>query len=446
MKKINYAEILYIYILAHPLLDLITSLTTRFTNATITVGIITKGIAFTSLMIYLIFYNKSKYKHYSRLYLIVMIIFTLIYFITKENILYLPNLISEIIYLFKYMYFPLMFIGIVNLNNEYPIEFSKIVKIFQINAVVFSSIILIAELTNTSFSSYAWGNNQGSVGWFYSANEIGAILTLLFPFTFELIYNEKKKWPIIMLPIIVAMLLIGTKTAYLGLLIPTICFLIYFAIKDKKIFSKKIYSTAILLIIIILMSPNVSAVNNFKENIIKILNNNTGTINIESDNNDDNNVNNKQNILDIPKDKKMNELVFNNRDTFLKNINEIYLNSSFEKKLFGIGFNANKNADIKVINKLIEMDPLDIFYRYGIIGFILYFSPFLMVSVYLINYLLKKRFEIDFQVYLLIYSCCISLFISIFAGHIMGAPSVSIYLLLSLVLLLNYIKFNRQIN
>ena len=44
-----------------------------------------------------------------------------------------------------------------------------------------SILIIIPYITNTSFSSYH-EISQGTVGWFYSANEIGAIMVALFHF------------------------------------------------------------------------------------------------------------------------------------------------------------------------------------------------------------------------------------------------------------------------
>lgn len=430
MKKNVYVNMFYIFLLIHPLLDLITSLYVRFTTFSITPGIIIKGIALLLLLVYVIFFNKSKYKKQSINYIIALAIFILLYLVTRIEILNINNFINEVINLFKYMYLPLMFIGLLNFFDEYPLDNKKIIKIFQINALVFASVILIAVITKTSFSSYVVGDNKGSVGWYYSANEISAILTILFPLMFVMVY-ENNKWALVFtVPAISGMSLIGTKTAFLGLIIPTILYIVYisFTIFIKKTSGKKkMIFPLILLFLIIFMSPNITAIENSKKNIGKMFSNENGET---TDN----------------KNPDINDIVFSSRDIYLKNTNAIYINSPLTNKLFGIGFSPIVGKENKNTDKLIEMDPFDIFYRYGVLGFIVYFIPFIYVAIKFINYFIKLKANISFNLYLISYVCAIALAISILAGHVLGAPSTSIYLAISLVMLFLSLEDEKQLN
>ena len=65
---------------------------------------------------------------------------------------------------------------------------------------------------------------------------------------------------------------------------------------------------------------------------------------------------------------KVIDAVYSSRDIFLKNTKKQYNAAPVIEKLFGIGY-YNKQGNI---NKLIEMDFHDIYYRNGIIGFILF--------------------------------------------------------------------------
>ena len=87
-------------------------------------------------------------------------------------------------------------------------------------------------------------------------------------------------------------------------------------------------------------------------------------------------------------------------------------------KLFGIGFITNYATDI-VSTKLIEMDLFDIFYRVGVVGFILFIIPIIKG--------VKNVFEN--KNVLVIFSVILALIISILVGHTLTAPSVSILLL-----------------
>jgi len=72
---------------------------------------------------------------------------------------------------------------------------------------------------------------------------------------------------------------------------------------------------------------------------------------------------------------------------------------------------------------MIEMDPFDIFYRHGVLGFILYFG-----SIGYIIILNKKKFNCEY-----ILPMFLILFVSFFAGHVFTAPAVSIFV--SIILL-----------
>ena len=58
-------------------------------------------------------------------------------------------------------------------------------KILIINGLIISSSILIAKLTGSEVCTYGDSINciEGYSGWFYSANELGVILVLLFGVT-----------------------------------------------------------------------------------------------------------------------------------------------------------------------------------------------------------------------------------------------------------------------
>ena len=83
-KKI--VNIMYLFILLQPLLDILTSLMTRFLDTRFTIGILVRGLLFVISVIYIFFLSKSKYKKVSSIYLGMLIIFAIVYFDTKTSL------------------------------------------------------------------------------------------------------------------------------------------------------------------------------------------------------------------------------------------------------------------------------------------------------------------------------------------------------------------------
>ena len=228
-SRYYFCNIFYIFLLIQPILDLLTSLMVRFTTLPLTIGMIIRGLFLFGMIIYLVFINKSVHKKKSLIYLAILCIFSILYIITKNGILSLGFLKTEVIYLFKYMYFPITALCLINVFDEVKLEKEKIFKICIIEALLYSILIIMPEITNTAFSSYL-DDNKGTVGWFYAANEIGAIMVALFPFLYYLLFEREGiiKIALIFTIVILAMTLLGTKTSFLGMLITEIIYALYF--------------------------------------------------------------------------------------------------------------------------------------------------------------------------------------------------------------------------
>ncbi|MBQ8192743.1 MAG: O-antigen ligase family protein [Bacilli bacterium] len=426
MKKLDKTKLLYLFLILQPIIDLITSIMTRFVNFDITLGMITRALFLIILLIYTIFFNNSKYKRKTIIYFIIFFMFILLYFLTKPDIFKLDFLIKEVTNLFKYFYLPITSVCLLNCFDSLRIDKEKIGKIFVINVVVFSVLIIIPELTNTSFSSY-YGSNSGSVGWFFAANEVGAILTLLFPYIYKLGHqNRLVKLLICAIFIIVAMMIIGTKTAFFGMILTEIVFCIYFLIIRKKITIKPFLIALLILIISTVLIPSLPATNNMKNHIDRLTEEENVTDVEEEDNYED-----KQNTLFG----RILKVALSSRDIYLYDTYDIYEESATVDKVFGIGFVNRQSIDNSKIKKLIEIDIFDIFFHYGIIGFIVYFAPILWIYFKSIYEVIRNKLKLDFSKLLYLYAITLLIGISCLAGHIFGAPAVSIYLAFSLVLL-----------
>ena len=109
---------------------------------------------------------------------------------------------------------------------------------------------------------------------------------------------------------------------------------------------------------------------------------------------------------------------------------QVYLDGGLLAKLLGIGY-ANAPSYTRSVEFMIEMDPFALLVRHGILGFALYFVPYLVSIVYAIvqffKHPVKRLMSLKYCSYL--YSALAAFGISIIAGHALVSPGVSIFVL-----------------
>ena len=429
MKSNKKVNIFYIFLMIQPILDLLTSLMVRFTDLPFTIGMIIRGLFLASMIVYLLFINKSIHKKKSIIYLGILFLFCILYFITKSGIFDISYLKTEIIYMFKYLYFPIVAICLINIFDEIGLEKEKIFKVCIFEAVLYSALIILPEVTGTAFSSYI-GDNKGTVGWFYAANEIGAIMVALFPFLYYLLFEREGiiKIAFTFTIVILAMTLLGTKTSFLGMLITEVIYALYFLFNCKKNRAYGLKWSIVIIVISFGLIPNIPAVKNLQNAI-------AASSTIEDVKTDNDNVENDKYNLNNHCIQKSVKVALSGRDLFFFDTLEIYDNAKIDDKLFGVGFVNRKEINNKKIEKLIEIDPLDIFFHYGIIGFIIYFSPLVYIAYRTIKSIFKNKFRLSFFKLTNIYVIGIITMISMIAGHVYSAPAVSIYVSFAMAML-----------
>lgn len=389
MKKSIY----YLFLIL-PFIDLITSFTERINGNIVSIGTIFKGILILFSGIYILFITKSKYKNKSIIYYLLLSIFSIIHILIGNN-----SYVSSVTQLIKFMFLPIIFIFLLNYNDDYKISYIELKKILKYNVFFILTTILIAKLTNTGFNSYSDTVTTGVVGWYYSANEISGIITILFPLFLEDILKNNKYSFILVMYVIFMMMMLGTKTPLLGVLISLIALFIHILFKDKN--KKNIFKIVFFISYTVILFFNSSYLNN----------------------------------LNSGRYTSATNAVFSSRDVYLNNTTREYINSNLEGKLFGLGSTNNK-----VLEKYIEMDFYDVLYRYGIIGFIIFVIPFFRIVLKMMEYALSHLKKYNYDKMILILITMLSLLIAFFAGHILSAPAVSIYFGITIILYLNMDK------
>ncbi len=403
MKKLNtfieknFLLIITIYFLVQPFLDVMTFINT---NVPITIGMAFRFLFMAFAIYYILFINNNKKRIW--IYLGSLFIYGLLFLIP-----YLNNglLFLELKSLLKVYYFIILLI-LFYTNKDKLKEFDY--KYLNYIFIIYILFIIIPNLIG-NFGSYDIAK-IGEKGLFNSANEIGAILSFLFPVYLYKMFDNKNK--IKYIPIIVlyicTIFIIGTKVPVMAFLITVLFFSIkYFVeiIKKKQIKQIIILSSSLITLILfsIIIVPKTPFYNNIKTHM-----NYFG-------------INNVKEIF--TKYENLDNIIFSERLSLTEENMAYYKNQSTYKKLLGSGYYEIKEDSI-LERKTAEIDYIDIFVSYGIVGTLLFFVP---VIYLLTNFAIRfKNLEKKQILYLTLYFLIFS--IALFSGHIFVAPAVSIYL------------------
>lgn len=402
--KNNLSKIISIFILIQPVLDLITGICLHVFSLNLTIGIIIRMLFLLFIMYATTFIYKKKL---SLIYYLIVAFYSIIYLI---NIGTNSHLFGQVQGLLRVFYFPLLLVSFYDLKDEIKISTATLFTTLTLYLI----FIFIPMTLNLGFKSYEI-TKSGTLGYYNSANEISGIISILTPIVF-MIFNSKGKSilkVIYILLYLVVILTIGTKTPLLSLLITigmTFVYIMIKSYKDKKY--KRILSSFIIIVIGIISLIILIPKTNFYKNIKVHLD----FLKVE----DVTDIMDNGNLID--------HFIFSQRVTFLTDRKSIYDNATFQEKLFGIGYYYNGKKD-----KQVEMDYFDIYLNHGIIGFIIFFSVYL----YILVQTTKIKRKLNFNLYMLNVSMLLILFLSLFTGHIITAPAVSLIVVVIIMMLQN---------
>lgn len=248
------------------------------------------------------------------------------------------------------------------------------IKIIYINVIIICANVLLS-LVGVGYTSYSEG--VGNKGFFYAANEVSAVMILLFGFyTFILRYKSTTKHLIFISTIFfIITICLGTKSAIVGYLITLMYLLLFLNQKQSKrhIFWGKVFLLSLI--------PTFFFIGYYFIEKIGLL---------------------EKWLFFFQKSDDILSFLLSGRNDFWieeKGDMSIY---GFWGQLLGIGN-----------NRTVEMDPFDIYLNYGIIGLILIYS-FWFSMIYKAYKLSKVNKVAKFICFLDIILICMSSF----AGHV----------------------------
>lgn len=398
-------KFIFILLVIQPLIDLITSLSTHYSQLPVSIGALLKTALMGVLVVYLIYYfyprNKWLFIIFIGSYLSI-IITLIINFVLKRHFV----LFAELNFALKTSYYITMIYSAIMLFNHRSLTKQMIDQATKTIALIIGLSYWFAIITQTAFASYQHGG-PGFSGWFYAANELSVIVIVLLGLAIVNLKNDHSvtAWGamIFMLSMVP---MIGTKTAFLGGGI-IILFSCLYALLD--IFSghqrgkNALYLSLIILFICFIPLTPIAAKSAHTDNGSQL--------------------HPKQESGAEKGSSDVFKKVLSSRDLYFDSIKADYQAAQGIRKLFGLGY----SGDYKTKPELIEMDFFDLFFSYGVIGSIFLLSP-LLYAIY--NVLVLNGSE---QYVILLISLGLSFGIAFFAGHVLFAPAVMTYVALTLI-------------
>lgn len=442
-KMLNtYTRILIIFILVNPVIDVVTSIGIREFDISLSIGIILKGLFLLySLLSFLRMKNRSNIDKAAKYLLLAFVLYAAVHTLMSFQSFGLSRTFSAVVTMAKSFYLPLIVLSLYRLIEKKDI--ALLTRALVYSAVFVVSIIALSLITGTDYNAYKSGKT-GTVGWFYAANEVSALLGILTPILLYFILEKLKVSPIIKIAVIGAYAYlyyqIGTKVVALSVIMTVLYILVLFIIRKaayKKLdISKPLITVLILFILSIGLVPVTPIGVNLNLHNKLILDRYED--NIDEENPESNEDIKKDFGIDelLDNEEVMMSLVFSGRDEYFTVRKFIYDRASMTEKLFGLTqFAVTNNNQVK--SYIIEIDYFDLFFNFGIIGSAFYWVIILGAVVFAVRKALKnwRLFEPGSVLPYYLCSVILAFGIAMFAGHVFVSPSVSFYLALVISML-----------
>lgn len=442
-----FPNFLLLFIVFQPILDLLTSFSIYVLHMSATVGIVVRFAFMLLALGYLLLHHKQQG---AKKYILYLCLFGIVLAIGLVNNLMIKSPVSfgeEVKFIMKSVYpIVLLFGYIIALkelkNNEFA--FHKIITYFLYATLILSISIITAMATGTDFPSYP-NSKIGSRGWFFAGNDLSSIFAIMFPIV--VLYSVHKTtsfskvyyW----IPTVLAMyasIMIGTKVGY-GAIVITLGIALFFLFIEYMMHRKKegkgftyLVNTIVAAVVLgglLVLTPQTPIAKNMSIHLQ--IYEYKKSVQDEKDRKEGKVVKEEEHKQGELTDSEMKSLIYSDRDKFLKVYKQYYKEAPLSQKLFGMGYAGNYTTKMK----LVEMDFHDLFFAFGIVGFLMYLLPLLYFGIKIFIRLItnfKKLFSVKHM--LLASTLVLSLGIGFMSGHVLTAPAVSIFFVVILAYLI----------
>lgn len=448
LNRHNIMLALVAFVMIQPIIDVLTTASLLFIDLPLTLGVIIRLLYLAAMALWIIYASrKSKRAKLYLLYLVGLAVFVVINFIVGYTVKEPFYIVQELTYYTKIVYFHVLLFGFILLLESMKKEEGsdtarQLVNYFLIASLTISVVFIIAHLTGTSLANYA-RSKEGWTGWFYAGNEIGASMSMLLPITalFAVYKTTTTRKLLHWLPFVllsVAMLGLGTKVGYGGILIVLLSIffgslLLLLTTKEypaRQRVKANSFVSLILLILLVVATPFTPVFGNMYAHLdILGISLEKPPVEVDQDGNEipSEDVEDEEPLISS---EQFENLVFSSRETYKADYVEQFKDAPISQKMFGMGFAGNYDAPAphKPL-KMIEMDFHDWFYSFGILGFLYMVAPIVwFAGRFILKLVMNLKENFNYFSILTGISFLIGIGISYTAGHVLTAPSVSVWL------------------
>ena len=159
MKKLNNISLIDIILVTSPIIDVLICMLQKFTNVAL-FGTLLRGGLLLGLLVYVFIFKKEHDKRIIR-YITSIFLYAFIFvfdlFLINNTII-----VSEIVGLIKYIFYPLTVATLLLINNKNK---ENVYNSLFICGIIYAIFLLVPLLFNINFKSYS-SINVGNIGWF----------------------------------------------------------------------------------------------------------------------------------------------------------------------------------------------------------------------------------------------------------------------------------------
>ena len=444
-KKFTIENILCAFIIMCPILDIISFIFRNNFKTEVSISTFIRPIIPLAVGLYIFIKGTKREKIFLGVTALIYIGYGIVHLIIAKSLLTgcsYGTIKNENQYIFNFTFLIIdliIYFCTVTYKNK---DDSNIKKALIIMTSIYIASIYLAILTKTS--SYTYAETQtGYKGWIESGNSLSAILLLslfciISQFKFPSKNDTKKQvvWEIytlvtITLTIIYLGLLIGTRTGLFGIFIAIASYIVLEVIfsKNKKLIA---IGTIFFIIIILIIGEATNEVGNMTGDMLRIKNkilDNTLEEGFMSEAQ-------SKSVLDLYEYAKKHNIAGNDtrQQQLIYNIYLVKNQKNILAILFGNGYKTNFR-EMVMENELASM-----LLNFGIIGFILYIGPFLVILIFALIEAIRNIRKIDVEYVMLTLGLAMSLVLSFLSGYVFFATSSMIVIVATSVMLVNKAK------
>ena len=471
MKKISTMDnILCLFIILCPLLDAASFLYRQYFHTNYSISTFLRPIIPITLLFIVFFKEKIKWKMLLScfIYGIYAIIHLIVFHQIKTECAY-GNEIRELQYLVNYTFMIAnLFLYVYMFSKRSHSNLDRLKKSVLISLTIYISFMYLSILTQTSSATYI-ETGVGLKGWFESGNSIGTTMILALFVILPFLEKENPKWIKIWVCIISVavgvylMTLLGTRTGMIGFILVLVCYLFLCLCRQisRKSFNKKFLWFSIILVIAIVGVIGVFGSKTFERRkelkseediILDIMTNQPSHVTGDTIHIVDQIQKNEIDETYMSKEMMQSYLDlyhtanrFNLKHTNMRMLQLVYHTNLVKHQhnlfliLFGNGYMTH------FYEMIFEMEVPAFLFNFGILGFVLYFLPFAVITIYGVIQWLKHIKEMSIEKGMHILGSVFAILASFLSGYtFFNASTMMMIIVLNTFILKEYPMNDRK--